>query len=667
MAEINHRERTIKVKIVYYGPAVGGKTSNLKVLFDRALRARRGQFVSINSAQDRTLLCDLLPLRSGGFRGHELKLQLAAVPGQAIYAASRRVILKGVDGIVFVANSAMDRWHENQQSWQEMTSNLLAQRLDPRRIPLVLQFNKRDLPQVMPIEDLSRALNDRRAQEFPAVATQGEGVLETFAAILSLVVDDLRRSYATLQLPEGQTVETWTRQAVVGMFGTTRLEPEAAPEAPGAPAPEAAPLTHLAPPAEVTGPPSLAAAVAEELGHLKLNIFAAQDAPLARPAAAPTAPSGAAGPAPDSLAESYAEASATLGLAVSELKEERNLLRVRLEEVQRALELATEAPGETDVETRVRAILRVLVAGGGASGATLLLYSGEAAQVLALPPLVGDPLSRTVWGVSHLDDLRTLAGPRLEEADAATELTETLRLGLPSFEAVAAVPLRSAERLLGLALLYYDAYASLPARDRLVHVGFLARVLSGPLEAIAAREATLAGDRQKVHARAAAAAVASLLTRLPPDLARRQPVVLEQALAPLRVPGISVEVKDPSAAVVGDAALLRFTFATLVRQCEADALERGQVPEVAVSVTAKPTSYLVRVMGGGRASVMAAPEKGLDLSDAEMSVVHAIVALHGGVLLSGRREDGSPLFTVELRSAHGGPGGAAAERPPEGR
>src|SRR5262245_4915737 len=98
MAEINQREPTIRAKIVYSGPAVGGKTTNLKVLFDRALGARRGQFLSINSAQDRTILCDLLPLRSGGFRGHELKLQLAAVPGQAMYAASRRVILKGVDG-----------------------------------------------------------------------------------------------------------------------------------------------------------------------------------------------------------------------------------------------------------------------------------------------------------------------------------------------------------------------------------------------------------------------------------------------------------------------------------------------------------------------------------------------------------------------------------------
>ena len=112
MAEINHRDRSIRVKIVYYGPAVGGKTTNLKVLFDRALGGRRGQFLSVNSAQDRTILCDLLPLRSGGFRGHELKLQLAAVPGQAMYAASRRIILRGVDGIVFVANSATDRWHE---------------------------------------------------------------------------------------------------------------------------------------------------------------------------------------------------------------------------------------------------------------------------------------------------------------------------------------------------------------------------------------------------------------------------------------------------------------------------------------------------------------------------------------------------------------------------
>jgi signal recognition particle receptor subunit beta/GAF domain-containing protein len=618
MPEINHRERSIRAKIVYYGPAVGGKTTNLKVLFDRALGGRRGQFLSVNSAQDRTILCDLLPLRSGGFRGYELKLQLAAVPGQAMYAASRRIILRGVDGIVFVANSATDRWHENQQSWQEMTANLLAQRLDPRRIPLVLQYNKRDLPQVMPIADLSRALNDRRALEFGAVASKGEGVLETFAAILSAVVDDLRRSYAPLQLPEGQTLETWTSQAVRGMFGTLRLEPgtEEAGGEPGSPA-------------------------TEPFDHMKVRIFTPQDAPVAATVAAD-------GKAQDALAESYAEASAQLGIAVGELRDERDLLRVRLDEVQRALELATEAPGETDVETRVRAMLKVLVTAASASGATLLLYTGDTAQVLALPPLVADPMSRTIGGATHVEAQRALEEPRLSEADSSAELAQALRAGEPSFEAVACVPLRSAERLLGLALLYFDANAAVPSRDRLVHVGFLARVLSGPLEAMAAREATLAGDRQKVLSRASAAAVASLLTRLPSDLARRQPVKLAEVLSPLRVPGIVVDVRSPGATVVGDAALLRFTFATLVHQCETDALERGRIPEVSLTLEESDGAVHVLITGGGRSSVMTAPERGLDLTDAEMSVVHAIVALHGGVLVSGRGEDDSPLFTVEL-------------------
>jgi signal recognition particle receptor subunit beta/GAF domain-containing protein len=596
MADFNHRERTIKVKIVYYGPAVGGKTTNLKVLFDRALRTRRGQFVSINSAQDRTILCDLLPLRSGGFRGYELKLQLAAVPGQAMYAASRRVILKGVDGIVFVANSATDRWHENHQSFQEMTANLLVQRLDPRRIPLVLQYNKRDLPAVMPMADLSRALNDRRAPEFPAVAPTGEGVLETFSAILSLVVDDLRRSYATLQLPAGQTVEAWTKEAVEGMFGASRLDAAAAA-------------------AGAAGPGLDGGGEAE--GRLKLRIFTEQDAP-------------------------------ELGLALGDLREERDRLRVRLQEVQRALEIATESPGETDVETRVRSILQVLVAGGEASGATLLLYVGDTMQVLALPPLVGDPLSRTVWGGAHLDELKQLAAPRLEEAATSEELTDALRAGVPSFEAVAVVPLRSAERLLGLALLYFGRNAALPTRDRLLHLGLLARVLSSPLEALAAREATLAGDRLRVLSRASAAAVASLLTRLPSDLARRQPIRLADVLGPLRVPGISVDAPRPTAEVLGDAALLRFTFASLVRQCETDALERGQVAEVSVQVEERKDAVLVHVTGGGRSSMMSAPERGLDLSDAEMSVVHAIVALHGGLLVSGRGEGQAPVFTVEL-------------------
>jgi hypothetical protein len=117
------------------------------------------------------------------------------------------------------------------------------------------------------------------------------------------------------------------------------------------------------------------------------------------------------------------------------------------------------------------------------------------------------------------------------------------------------------------------------------------------------------------------------------------------------VPGISVDAPSPTVTVLGDAALLRFAFASLVRQCETDALERGQIPEVSMRVEERAHAVLVRITGGGRASVMTAPERGPDLSDAELSVVHAIVALHGGVLVSGRRADQAAQFTVELISA----------------
>ena len=257
-------------------------------------------------------------------------MQLLAVPGQAMYAATRRVVLKGADGVVFVANSAEDRWQENLQSLQEMVANLLAQQIDASRIPLVFQYNKRDLPAVIELPVLSRALNGRHAPEFPAVASTGEGVLETFASILVLTIEDLCRRYVTLQLPPGQTVEAWAKQAVEGMFG--------GPEA-DAPAEEA--------PSEP----------AELVEHLKVRVPTAED----------SGRGAAGGPdvrSTDSLTESYAQASAELGFAVSELREARDLLRVRLDEVQRALALATEDPGKTAVEERLQAILRVLREGG---------------------------------------------------------------------------------------------------------------------------------------------------------------------------------------------------------------------------------------------------------------------------------------------------------------
>ncbi len=223
MVELNHRDRTIKIKVVYYGPPVGGKTTNLQILHQHASGTRRGEMISINSAQDRTILFDLLPLKTPGFRGFDLRLQILAVPGQAMYAATRRLVLKGADSLVFVANSAVDRWEENIQSYREMTQNLLSHHLDPSTMPLVLQYNKRDLPQVMEPEIMDRALNARRVDAIPAVAVRGEGVLETFGAILMRTVVDLARRYAILDIKEGTPAEKWTEQALVGMFGTNSL------------------------------------------------------------------------------------------------------------------------------------------------------------------------------------------------------------------------------------------------------------------------------------------------------------------------------------------------------------------------------------------------------------------------------------------------------------
>lgn len=151
MVELNQRDRTIKIKIVYYGPPVGGKTTNLKMLHQGAYWSRRGELISVNSAQDRTILFDFMPLKTSGFRGFDVKLQLIGVPGQPMYASSRRVALKATDGVVFVANSANDRFQENQQSYKEMVQNLSLYQINPLTIPLVLQYNKRDLPSVLDI------------------------------------------------------------------------------------------------------------------------------------------------------------------------------------------------------------------------------------------------------------------------------------------------------------------------------------------------------------------------------------------------------------------------------------------------------------------------------------------------------------------------------------
>jgi signal recognition particle receptor subunit beta len=630
MVEFDRQERLIKVKIAYYGPAVGGKTTNLKVLYDRARGGRRGEFVSINSQQDRTILCDLLPLKSGGFRGFDLRFQLAAVPGQAIYAPARRVVLRGSDGVVFVANSATDRWHENLQSFRELQAHLFAQQIDPATIPMVFQYNKRDLPDVLEVEALDRGLNARRVPVFPAVATRGEGVLETFSAIVQLTLEDLARRYPALALPEGQKIEDWTEQAIVSMFGAVRLsEGESEDETVTVDLPEEALFS-------------------EEASARHLLRLTMPDEGGKTAASAPDAGASAV------LAESYAQASTELGLRVTDLREERDLARARLAEVRVSLELAEQKAGEGEIEDRAQRILSILMRSASAANASLLLTTTDPPQILVLPPLVTDPLARTRWGALHLHDLRELAEPRLEEGTVMPALGEALAMGEPVFESVALVPLRSAERGLALALLYYRPHMTLPTPDTLDHVGFLGHVLAGPLEAAAAREATASADRMRAVSHASASAMASLLTRLPAGSARRATLPIEDVLAPLRVPGVTVTVVPGTPPVHGDASLLRYAVATLVARCEAAALERSMIPVIGVYAALEEGFVRVHVWLGEGAAVIGAPvvtQAFTADADVEMTAVYAVMALHEGYLVTPESQGAVVHYVLQLSPA----------------
>jgi signal recognition particle receptor subunit beta len=184
MVQFNFSERTIKAKVVYYGPAQSGKTTNLEQIHRLTDPEGNNRLISLNTAQDRTLFFDLLPFSLGAVSGYDFKIQLYTVPGQVQYNATRRVVLAGADAVVFVADSQKTALKENQSAFENMKVNLLANRLVPEKVPLVIQYNKQDLPGVQTEADLNRAINLWGRKAFPAVAARGEGVLETFVAVV---------------------------------------------------------------------------------------------------------------------------------------------------------------------------------------------------------------------------------------------------------------------------------------------------------------------------------------------------------------------------------------------------------------------------------------------------------------------------------------------------
>ena len=190
MSLVNYATREITCKIVYYGPGRSGKTTNLHYIYGQVPEDRKGKMVSLATQTDRTLFFDFLPLDLGSISGFTTKFQLYTVPGQVYYQATRKLVLQGSDGVVFVADSQARQLEENIESFQDLHANLADQGIDPRTMPLVVQYNKQDLPAdlILSAADLSDAINFRNAPEFSADALHGPGVFETLRGISELVL-----------------------------------------------------------------------------------------------------------------------------------------------------------------------------------------------------------------------------------------------------------------------------------------------------------------------------------------------------------------------------------------------------------------------------------------------------------------------------------------------
>lgn len=194
MSFINYSSREINCKIVYYGPGLCGKTTNLQYIYAKTNPEAKGKMISLETETERTLFFDFLPLSLGEIRGFKTRFHLYTVPGQVFYDSSRRVILKGVDGVVFVADSQVERMDANIESLENLRENLQTQGYNLDQLPYVVQYNKRDLPNAVDLNYLRTHLNPTQVPDFEAVATMGTGVFETLKAVAKQVLVELKRS-----------------------------------------------------------------------------------------------------------------------------------------------------------------------------------------------------------------------------------------------------------------------------------------------------------------------------------------------------------------------------------------------------------------------------------------------------------------------------------------
>ena len=327
MVFFNASTRELTAKIVYYGPGLGGKTTNLKVLHERLEPRTAGDLVALSTESDRTIYFDLLPVELGDIKGYRIRFQLTTVPGQTAYNETRRVVLKGADGIVFVADSQWTLLPKNLESWQSLRENLAANGLSLDTTPVVVQYNKRDLPDILSVEAMEEALGFSAYPHVEAVASEGRGVTETFKLISKLTFLDLLRRLQGRPTPDGV--------AIAG-------EAAAVPPAPAADDARP-PLTLVRTPPE--GPSDEGAPAADE-------------APFPEAAVPFDAPAGLAAAEMEGKVRSLEERCTALESAVAAVE----ALRARLDETERKIDETREGFGaalasdERRTEERIRVL-----------------------------------------------------------------------------------------------------------------------------------------------------------------------------------------------------------------------------------------------------------------------------------------------------------------------
>jgi len=267
MVAINYANREVSCKIVYYGPGLSGKTTNLQYIHGKVPNTTRGDLISLATDADRTLYFDFLPINIGSINGFTTRFQLYTVPGQVFYNATRKLVLRGVDGLIFVADSQRDKSDENVESFNNLKENLAEYGYDLNSIPIILQYNKRDLPDVMSIDELNNLLNEKNWPVFESVAHKGTGVFDTLKLIIKMILEKARKSGTAKKIEEGSTAQKTpvstaapdAPAAIPPVKPVQTSEPQTdkipIPSAAPAQTPESAPATEMSPAAQATEDP----------------------------------------------------------------------------------------------------------------------------------------------------------------------------------------------------------------------------------------------------------------------------------------------------------------------------------------------------------------------------------------------------------------------------